>query len=108
MDSSLTATLPVPATGSAAFARQEIAKLQQSLEVLAEPRYLDLLAAIAERVVASLRGEGRIFFCGNGGSAADAQHLAAELTAKGWGMQPEQRAVERAGHHALLGAGARR
>src|SRR5262245_34679892 len=28
---------------------------------------------------ASLRGGGKILFCGNGGSAADAQHLAAEL-----------------------------
>jgi D-sedoheptulose 7-phosphate isomerase len=28
---------------------------------------------------ASLRGSGRLFFCGNGGSAADAQHLATEL-----------------------------
>jgi D-sedoheptulose 7-phosphate isomerase len=27
----------------------------------------------------SLRGGGKLFFCGNGGSAADAQHLATEL-----------------------------
>ena len=27
----------------------------------------------------SLKKKGKIFFCGNGGSAADAQHLAAEL-----------------------------
>jgi D-sedoheptulose 7-phosphate isomerase len=30
----------------------------------------------------SLAQGGRIFFCGNGGSAADAQHLAAELTGR--------------------------
>ena len=76
MDSSLIDTLPVT---SASFARQEITKLQRCLEELAEPRYVDLLAAIADEVVGSLRGQGRIFFCGNGGSAADAQHLAAEL-----------------------------
>jgi D-sedoheptulose 7-phosphate isomerase len=28
---------------------------------------------------AALRGGGKLFFCGNGGSAADAQHLATEL-----------------------------
>ena len=30
-------------------------------------------------IVAALTAGGRIFFCGNGGSAADAQHLAAEF-----------------------------
>lgn len=33
----------------------------------------------AAAVVSALRGGGRVLFCGNGGSAADAQHLAAEL-----------------------------
>jgi len=32
-----------------------------------------------EIIVASLRAGNRVYFCGNGGSAADAQHLAAEL-----------------------------
>ncbi len=30
----------------------------------------------------SLRGGGKVLFCGNGGSAADSQHLAAELVGK--------------------------
>jgi len=30
-------------------------------------------------IVASLRNRGKLLFCGNGGSAADAQHLAAEM-----------------------------
>jgi D-sedoheptulose 7-phosphate isomerase len=33
-------------------------------------------------IVASLKAGGKIHFCGNGGSAADAQHLAAELSGK--------------------------
>ena len=37
------------------------------------------VAAAAEAVIACLQGGGTVFFCGNGGSAADAQHLAAEL-----------------------------
>ncbi|MDA8858713.1 SIS domain-containing protein [Candidatus Pelagibacter sp.] len=32
-----------------------------------------------KKIYKSLRNKGKIFFCGNGGSAADAQHLAAEL-----------------------------
>lgn len=45
-----------------------------ALEVLAEP-----IAHAAERMVESLMNEGKIMACGNGGSAADAQHFAAEL-----------------------------
>jgi len=33
----------------------------------------------AEMLIETLRAGGKVFFCGNGGSAADAQHLAAEL-----------------------------
>jgi len=38
----------------------------------------DFDAALAA-LAASVRGNGKILFCGNGGSAADAQHLATEL-----------------------------
>lgn len=34
---------------------------------------------VAAACEAAIRGGGRLFFCGNGGSAADAQHLATEL-----------------------------
>ena len=37
------------------------------------------IALAAERMVESLLAEGKILSCGNGGSAADAQHFAAEL-----------------------------
>ena len=37
------------------------------------------LRAITDRIVAALRAGRRLFFCGNGGSAADAQHLATEF-----------------------------
>jgi D-sedoheptulose 7-phosphate isomerase len=46
----------------------------QAVKVLAEP-----LARASERMVACLMNEGKILSCGNGGSAADAQHFAAEL-----------------------------
>ena len=36
----------------------------------------------AKIAVQSLRTGGKLLFCGNGGSAADAQHLAAELTGR--------------------------
>jgi D-sedoheptulose 7-phosphate isomerase len=46
----------------------------QSMALLAEP-----LASASERMVQCLMKEGKILSCGNGGSAADAQHFAAEL-----------------------------
>lgn len=46
----------------------------QCMDVLAAP-----IAAAAERIVHSLRQDGKVLACGNGGSAADAQHFSAEL-----------------------------
>jgi len=46
----------------------------QSMDALAGP-----IAAAAERMVQCLRQDGKILACGNGGSAADSQHFAAEL-----------------------------
>src|SRR5215831_15750729 len=42
--------------------------------VLAAP-----IALAAERIVQCLLSEGKVLACGNGGSAADAQHFTAEL-----------------------------
>lgn len=47
---------------------------QQALPQLAAP-----LSAAVEAMTRSLLGNGKIMACGNGGSAADAQHFAAEL-----------------------------
>jgi D-sedoheptulose 7-phosphate isomerase len=40
------------------------------------------IARFAERAAASITGGGRVFWMGNGGSAADCQHLAAELVGR--------------------------
>ncbi len=45
-----------------------------SVEALSAP-----IAAAVELMLASLHANGKIMACGNGGSAADAQHFAAEL-----------------------------
>ena len=41
-----------------------------------------VVAAAAVRLIRALRAGNKILFCGNGGSAADSQHLAAELTGR--------------------------
>src|SRR5439155_190569 len=47
----------------------------------------------ARLVTASLLNGGQVLFCGNGGSAADAQHLAAELVGRLALERPAYRAV---------------
>lgn len=50
--------------------------------ILADSDFLMRIEKAAEMIITSLRGGGKIHFCGNGGSAADAQHLAAELSGR--------------------------
>lgn len=57
--------------------------LQEGLEVKAGLLELaDVVAAAADLLVEALAGGGTVFFVGNGGSAADAQHLATELVGR--------------------------
>ena len=50
--------------------------------VRATKRLAPQVAGLATRYAAVLRGGGTLFFCGNGGSAADAQHVAAEYVVR--------------------------
>jgi D-sedoheptulose 7-phosphate isomerase len=43
-------------------------------------RNADLLSEIARSMAVTMAREGKILLCGNGGSAADCQHIAAEFT----------------------------
>lgn len=42
----------------------------------------DTIASIAQVLIQTAKSGGTIFWCGNGGSAADSQHLAAELVGR--------------------------
>ena len=50
--------------------------------LLADVAFQGLVAQAAVQIVNALRAGGKVLFCGNGGSAADAQHLAAEFTGR--------------------------
>lgn len=58
-----------------------------------EAALADSFAALVVACVASLRGGGKLLFFGNGGSAADAQHLATELTIRYKGDRPAIAAI---------------
>lgn len=57
-------------------------------QLLASAELRQLIEEVATQIVAVFRQGGRVFFCGNGGSAADAQHLAAELTGRYYKDRP--------------------
>lgn len=42
----------------------------------------DVIQAVAAELIAAMQAGGKLLFCGNGGSAADCQHIAAELTGR--------------------------
>src|SRR5271155_4748624 len=57
---------------------EESARVKQSFS----NELIGRIAQFAEKSAAALRGGGKIVFFGNGGSAADALHLAAELVVR--------------------------
>lgn len=58
-------------------ALDRLAGLAESSKALAPQ-----LLRVADRYAAALRAGGTLYFCGNGGSAADAQHLATEYVVR--------------------------
>jgi D-sedoheptulose 7-phosphate isomerase len=50
--------------------------------LLDAPHYRRQVEAIADAVVDALRAGNKVLWCGNGGSAAEAQHMAAELSGR--------------------------
>ena len=63
----------------AGFFDRSLAALQDATQ---DRGLLRLIAAIAQAIEGSLRAGGKLLIAGNGGSAADAQHLAAEFLSR--------------------------
>jgi D-sedoheptulose 7-phosphate isomerase len=80
-------------------------RIQRSIDVknalLAQTTIHGQLAEAAIRIVTSIREGGKVMFCGNGGSAADSQHLAAEFTGR---YLKERRALPALALHANTSA----
>jgi D-sedoheptulose 7-phosphate isomerase len=65
------------------YIQDEVLKTQSTLERIASDEGItDLVEQIAKRCSAALRAGKKILFAGNGGSAADAQHLTGELVSR--------------------------
>lgn len=50
--------------------------------ILSDPLLISSVNKIAQAIINCYKNGGKVLFCGNGGSAADAQHLAAELSGR--------------------------
>lgn len=61
-------------------------KIQASIDLktglLQNHEILDSIVKLTEAIVTAYKNGGKVLWCGNGGSAADAQHLAAELSGR--------------------------
>jgi len=65
------------------WARQAIWRsIDAKREIVNSNELLGQILRVARILTAALKAGGRVFFFGNGGSAADAQHLAAELVGR--------------------------
>lgn len=58
------------------------ASISVKQDILADPRMVADIEQAVHLIAEALRSGRRLWFCGNGGSAADAQHLAAEFSGR--------------------------
>ncbi|WP_276132132.1 D-sedoheptulose-7-phosphate isomerase [Polluticoccus soli] len=58
------------------------ASIDTKQQVLNSPELLKNVEQITNTIVSAFKGGNKVLFCGNGGSAADAQHLAAEFSGR--------------------------
>lgn len=60
--------------------------IQDSIELksrlLADDKVISIIDSLVDHIVTCYQAKGKVLFCGNGGSAADSQHLAAELSGR--------------------------
>ncbi|MFL5810570.1 MAG: SIS domain-containing protein [Flavisolibacter sp.] len=58
------------------------ASIDVKQQVLENEQLIETIVKVVDVIATGLHGYNRVYFCGNGGSAADAQHLAAEFSGR--------------------------
>ncbi len=56
--------------------------IELKTNIVNNPSFLTIINNVSNVLINTFKNDGKVLFCGNGGSAADAQHLAAELSGK--------------------------
>lgn len=62
--------------------REIVDSIEVKKEILKDKELLSTLATMANQIAASLKNNGKILICGNGGSASDALHIAGEIVGR--------------------------
>lgn len=58
------------------------ASIEVKQSILADETMIQKLAVVSNLITGAFKNGNKVLFCGNGGSAADAQHLAAEFSGR--------------------------
>jgi D-sedoheptulose 7-phosphate isomerase len=58
------------------------ASIDVKIKLLNNSAQQQVLQDVADLCIRTFKADGKVLFCGNGGSAADAQHIAAELSGR--------------------------
>jgi D-sedoheptulose 7-phosphate isomerase len=65
------------------YIKSEVSKTIEVMQaIVADAALMKTVEDIAATCAASIKSGGKVMFCGNGGSAGDSQHLAAEMVGK--------------------------
>jgi D-sedoheptulose 7-phosphate isomerase len=56
--------------------------IQVKQNILENPDLLSKISQVSQEIINAFKNDKKVLFCGNGGSAADAQHIAAELSGR--------------------------
>jgi D-sedoheptulose 7-phosphate isomerase len=69
--------------------KQRIAtSIEVKSQLMADADLIGRIGEMAQSMTAVFQQKGKVLFCGNGGSAADAQHIAAELSGRFYKNRP--------------------
>lgn len=59
-----------------------IESIETKQQLLADDQTLVIINNVANECIKTFKNDGKVLLCGNGGSASDAQHIAAELSGR--------------------------
>ena len=84
--------------------KKNILVTKNNLDTLINSDLLDVIDKLSKLIINSLRKRKKILFCGNGGSASEASHIAAEFVGRYLKERDEQPAISLTTDNAIITA----
>lgn len=76
--------------------------IEKNTKSLQDEKFINLIIKASEIIIRSLKNNNKILFCGNGGSAADSQHLSTELLGQYLKIRKALAAIDLTSNSSLL------